>query len=500
MNKPRSHRPRDEARVEFGDWQTPKPLAGEVLALLARDGYAPASVVEPTCGEGSFLSAAARQFPGAKLVGFEISEAYAAKARDNLADVRNAEVNVADFFDVRWEKVLSVLPDPLLIVGNPPWVTNSALGVLESGNLPKKANFKKHSGFDAMTGRSNFDISEWMLIRLLESLHTRPFTMAMLCKASVARRLMEHADANGWPINGELRTIDARLHFAAAVDAVLLWIRGSGKSLIRGGARWPVFESLDALSPVTVMGVVDGRICSNVDAYAKTRSLEGKSEIEWRSGLKHDCAKVMELAAQSGSLTNGFGEPVDVEPEYVFPLLKGSDIANGRLTPTRAVIVPQRSLGENTAVLKEQAPKLWRYLDEHRQHLDARKSSIYREQPPFAVFGVGDYSFAPFKVAICGLYKRLAFTVVKPIEKRPVIFDDTVYFLPCSTLDEAETLAAALASEHAREFFNARVFWDAKRPIGKAILQSISLKALLRVEGLTVERLSRATQVQVALF
>ena len=171
---------------------------------------------------------------------------------------------------------------------------------------------------------------------------------------------------------------------------------------------------------------------------------------------------------------------IDVERSHVYPLLKGSDIANGRLVPRRRVIVTQRVLGEDTQALRTAAPRLWKYLHGHRERLDARKSSIYAKQPAFSMFGIGEYSFAPYKVAICGLYKRLTFAVIRPHQGQPVLVDDTAYFLPFDREEEAEAVALALNSSSAQGFFLARVFWDAKRPINKALLQSLSLEALAR--------------------
>ena len=37
-------------------------------------------------------------------------------------------------------------------------------------NLPEKKNFMGLRGMDARTGKSNFDIAEWMLIQLIEAL------------------------------------------------------------------------------------------------------------------------------------------------------------------------------------------------------------------------------------------------------------------------------------------------------------------------------------------
>jgi hypothetical protein len=486
---------RDEKRIEFGDWQTPKELAEGVVSLLASNVRVPASILEPTCGRGAFLAAAAAVFPKARLLGFDLNESYVRDARDALTGF-DAEIAVADFFQVKWEDVLARLPSPVLVIGNPPWVTNSALGALDAGNLPAKTNFKNLSGLDAMTGKSNFDISEWMLLRLLQAANGSDTTLAMLCKAGVARKVMEHVASQRWNLQGSVHAIDARTHFAAAVDAVLLTVHRPSSALQKGHAhKWSVYESITASTPSKHMGVVDGQLCSDVDAYLATRNLEGPSEIEWRSGIKHDCARIMELEIVDDHLVNGMGKRVDLEREYVYPLLKGSDLANGRMSARRRVVVPQRSLGENTGAIRDRAPSTWAYLISHREHLDARKSSIYRDQPPFAIFGVGDYSFSPYKVAICGLYKRIAFTVIRPIDGQPVMVDDTAYFLPCKTEEEASELASVLNGEKASAFFTARIFWDAKRPINKALLQSLSLDALLRAEGFGPRpRLARSPQ------
>jgi hypothetical protein len=94
------------------------------------------------------------------------------------------------------------------------------------------------------------------------------------------------------------------------------------------------------------------------------------------------------------------------------------------------------------------------------------------------MFGVGPYTFAPWKVAVSGLYKRFAFSLYGPEEGRPVVLDDTCYFL--SFADEAPARAAlrALQSAEAQDFFESRVFWDEKRPIRKALLQSLDLRRL----------------------
>jgi hypothetical protein len=175
---------------------------------------------------------------------------------------------------------------------------------------------------------------------------------------------------------------------------------------------------------------------------------------------------------------NGLGEIVDIEDDVVFPLLKSSDVANGRLARARAraVIVPQRTLGDHGAALP---PRARAYLARHRADFEARKSSVYAGRAPFAVFGVGPYTFAPWKVCVSGLYKKLAFAVVGPVRGRPVMLDDTCYFLPFDDEPTARRAAAALRSPLAQRWFHARVFWDDKRPIRKSILQALDLERLI---------------------
>jgi len=240
--------------------------------------------------------------------------------------------------------------------------------------------------------------------------------------------------------------------------------------------RWPSYDDLASTTPRHTWGLVDGAITRDVDAYLGTRALEGPGGPTWRSGLKHDCARVMELTRDDGGLLHSRVErDVALEPERVFPLLKGSDVANGRLRPRRAVVVPQTRLGEDTAPLSRAAPRTWAYLNRHRAALEARKSRIYRDRPPFSVFGVGDYTFAPYKVAIAGLYPRLAFRLVEPHEGRPVLLDDTCYFLPFDDRAPAERALRRLDAPAARAFFEARWFPDAKRPIHKGLLEALDL-------------------------
>ena len=204
----------------------------------------------------------------------------------------------------------------------------------------------------------------------------------------------------------------------------------------------------------------------------------------WRSGIKHDCAKVMELERNEDGFINGLGEKVNIEDEYVYPLFKSSDIGNRRTNICRKfVIITQKSVGEDTSIIQTAAPKTWEYLCNHNDMLGNRQSSIYKSKPLYSVFGVGDYTFKKWKIAISAFYKKLNFCLVGLIDEKIVAFDDTVNFLSFDSEDEAKFIYSLLISTPAMKYLNSIIFWDEKRPITIDILRRLSIKALAHELG-----------------
>lgn len=467
-------------KIEFGDFQTPAHLARAVCRVVARSGFSPATVVEPTCGCGAFLAAALEVFPEAAIHGCEHDPAHVDAARRRTAMHRQVNVTRGDFFQRNWDAVLAALPEPVLILGNPPWVTNAAIGSLGGDNLPVKSNVDGLRGIDALTGDANFDISEWMIRENIRWLGNRTGAVAVLCKTSVARKVLLSVWSSNVPVGrAVIRGIDSQRNFGVSVDACLLHV-----SIAPGGQvrRCDVYRSLEAVVPCSSFGMSDGVLVSDFGAYERLADLRSASSGGWRSGLKHDCRRVFEFSLTNGELVNGLGEKPVIEPETVFPLLKSSDVARSR-TARKFVLVPHRTMAESPLRLRRVAPNAWRYLVSHRKLVERRASSIYRGRPPFSIFGVGPYSFAPWKVAIASLYKELRFSKIGPLEGRPVLLDDTCYFLPCKSEAECDVLHGMVSSSAAVEFWSSMVFWDAKRPVTARLLNRLDLGRLAALLG-----------------
>ena len=470
--------------AEFGDFQTPLALAARACARLA--AVRPRSIIEPTCGRGSFVQAATLAFPGAeRVLGFEINPEHLRHACEAISDgAGRVTLKQADFFAQDWTQVLRPDWGPWLVIGNPPWVTSAELGSIASTNLPEKSNFQARKGFDAITGKANFDISEWMLLQLLNGLAGQAGTVAVLCKTAVARKVLSQVWADKRPVtSAEMFKIDALSEFGAAVDACLFVLELGHHATIR---ECLVYDSLESAAPIQVIGFDGHGLISNLLGYERTKELGGNDpKYVWRSGIKHDCSKIMELRGDgSSTLTNGLDEAVCIERELRLPFLKSSDIGNGRTTPRGEMVITQKFVGQDTSYIESKFPIAWRYLSSHRELLDRRKSSIYLKNPQFSIFGVGGYTFSPWKVAISGFYKKLTFVVVGPSGDRPVVFDDTVYFLSCSSEEEARFIHELLSSSVAQDFYSSIIHWDEKRPITVGLLKRLSLRKVAEKLGM----------------
>ncbi len=467
-------------RVEFGDFQTPDALALEVCHCLARIGIAPETVVEPTCGRGAFVVAAAQSFSSLREIrAFEVNAAHLSALRARLASEPPpypVHLRQADFFDLDWQESLGDQRGPLLVLGNFPWVTNAALGAIGGANLPDKSNFLGFNGFDAISGKANFDISEWMLLQTLRWFSKRPGDIAMLVKTAVARKVLAHAERQREPVREAfIFGIDAKKSFDAAVDACLLVIRLDANASAH--YDYTVFDNLQGANGRRV-GHRGGLTVGNLDAFEAASHLLGQSPRKWRSGIKHDASAVMEFSRAADGYINGLGEMCRLEEDYLFPLLKGSDVGSNKAWREKFVLVTQRFVGESTDEIRQRAPKTWAYLARHAEQLDARASVIYAKTPRFAIFGIGDYAFAPWRIAVCGLYKALRFRLVGPHDGRPVMFDDTVYYLSFNDEATAVETLDKLQSDGAQALLSSLIFWDEKRPIKTSILNVLDWSKL----------------------
>lgn len=224
---------------------------------------------------------------------------------------------------------------------------------------------------------------------------------------------------------------------------------------------------------------------NSYEDLSKKSALEiyGKSQFIWRNGVKHDCSKVMEFLITNNGLQNGYNESVDIESDLVFPYLKSSDLVKNKFIDRRRVLVTQKFINEPTDYIQIKYPKTWAYLLEHTEDFEKRKSVIYKNKCRYSIFSVGDYTFKPYKIAISGLYKSLCFKLIAPYEDKTVLLDDTCNFISFDSKEKAEFILELLQTETAFQYLNARISWEAKRPVKTEVLNSIDFEKLAKKEN-----------------
>lgn len=477
-----------EERGEYGDYQTNESLAKAVTEVVFSKGLVPDVIIEPTCGKGNFILAALRRFPNVKeIIGVEIYNPYVWQCKfnilnyflsNNIPNKPTIRIIHANIFNFDFQRIKEQIKDSkLLVLGNPPWVNNSTLGALESHNLPQKTNFKKQKGIDAITGKGNFDIAEYIVLSLMRVFEKKNGYMSLLVKNSVIKNVVYAQHTNEFFISEiEEMNIDSKKEFNVSVDASLLLCKFNSEPAM----QCQVFDFYDQ-SPRVKFGWIGNQFYADIDG--KQDTIDGRCPLEWRQGIKHDCSSVMELQFDGARYINKLNEEVQLEDDMVYGILKSSDLKGLIATdPKRFVIITQKSVGQNTEYISRY-PQTHAYLYKHIDQFHKRKSSIYKGKPEFSIFGVGDYSFKPYKVAISGLYKTFHFTLIESNNK-PVMLDDTCYFLGFDELKEAVVIHTILNSDKVCRFLQSITFHDAKRMITKEVLMRIDFRKALKVNDI----------------
>ena len=513
-----------------GDYQTPASLAQQVCSYLYEvRKLRPQAVLEPTCGLGAFLTAS-KIFAAREYVGIELNSAYCQHCRDHITEDNLTIVN-ADILTTATRPLIH--EQPLLIVGNPPWVNQATLSALEAAPAPTRAakDFAL-SGLAALTGESNFDIATAITLQLIVEYQGTNTTVALLCKSTVAIKVFQELKRRGIGFTCcDLLHINAAKAFGVDVCAGLLVVELTTKSSVATPDVCKIFDLQQPLEVVECCGYLKGRFyrqlplelatttgysrntanattttttiattatlasaphatappCLPNPDLAMLTALDGQCQLPWRQGIKHDCAAIMELQPKELSpspatshdkslqLTNGLGEHVVVEPEWVFPLVKSSHLKAPLMSSWRKyVLVPQHKLHEDTAHLEQDAPLLWAYLHNHAEYFARRKSRIYRDRPVFTLFGLGEYSFAPYKVAVSGFAQQPLFCLLDGTT-RPVMTDDTCYFLSFTQYEMAYVTMLLLNSPQVQTFYGSIALKEAKRPLCKKVLARLDL-------------------------
>jgi hypothetical protein len=476
-------------KIGFGDFQTPKLLTDAVCAFLKRIyKLNPAILLEPTCGTGHFIYSSLYHFIKIKkIIGIDIKDDYLKKADKLINPLLNSDQQVTllngNAFCVNFKDVVNTDNNKsLMIIGNLPWITNSGLSLINHSNQPEKTNFLKLRGFDAKTGKSNFDISEYIYLRLIEDFYNTNTIISLIIKKSAARKLLKNIWERHLSYNRcSLVNIDTKKHFKVASDGCLLTIRFS-LDKARKFKTCDIYDSLSSKKIKTKLSYFNKIISYNLPFHKKNNQFIKKSDYIWRSGIKHDLAKVLELHFKDNHYYNGFDKVIDIEDNLIFPLYKSSDLMKEKIPkkPRKHIIIPQKFISENTEYIRYEYPKTWDYLSCYLSLFEKRKSIVHKNKPKFSIFSVGEYSFSKYKIAVSAFSKKVIFHSLTSIENKPVMLDDTCNFISLKSRAEMDYIYEMINSKKSISVLDSIIFTDSKRPITIEILNNISIEEIAK--------------------
>jgi type I restriction-modification system DNA methylase subunit len=143
---------------------------------------------------------------------------------------------------------------------------------------------------------------------------------------------------------------------------------------------------------------------------------------------------------------------VAIEPDLLYPLLRGRDVKRWKAEPSAYILMVQdpvkrRGIDENE--LKTKYPKTYLYLKRFEKILRERSAfkryftrksingRIVETGPFYSMFDVGDYTFAPYKVVWRYIAADFICAVTLPFNEKPIIPNEKLILIACNNENEA---------------------------------------------------------------
>jgi hypothetical protein len=155
---------------------------------------------------------------------------------------------------------------------------------------------------------------------------------------------------------------------------------------------------------------------------------------------------------------------IEIEPDLVYPAIRGSDVRRWRATAGVCVLLAQDPLtreGYPEDWLRASYPKTHEYLSRFKDVLLSRGSRAVRDLAQkssfYAMYGIGPYTLARHKVVWQRLATDMQAAVVGTLRRRgldskPAIPTDTTAMVPARNADEAHYLCGVLNAASVRAY------------------------------------------------
>jgi len=461
-------------------------LLANLLEEYVRGGFGAGAFVERACAE-------LRIEPGSVQAGVlrDLFGLLAQKKAEGLDDI--------------WARVLKNAFMPLflepfdVVVGNPPWVNWESLPEgyrRDSAHLWQEYGLFVHSGMDAILGKGKKDLSTLMTYAVASRFLKDGGKLGFVITQSVFktagagqgfRRFRIGKDGAFLRVLGvddlsELQPFEG----ASNRTAVVVLQKGQATRYAVPYTHWKkgtpgrldydstLQEALDATQRLRLQAVpVDKEdptsawLTAREGALRAIRKALGQSDYQGRAGVCTWLNGVywLEIVGKRPdgllvvrNLTKGAKREVpqvtaEIEPDLVYPLLRGRDVSRWHAQPAAHTLVvqdPESRRGIDEGLLQRRQPKTYAYLKQFEP--DLRQRSGYRryfskDDAFYSMFDVAEYTFAPYKVVWPWIAVSLRAGVSTCSDDgRPTVPEHNTSFVSCDDSIEAHYVCGCLNS------------------------------------------------------
>lgn len=383
-----------------------------------------------------------------------------------------------------WARIIKNAFAPLFqgrfdyVAGNPPWVNWESLPDeyrKEVAPLWAAHDLFPHKGFDAILGGSKDDISILMTYTAIDKYLKEKGKLGFLITQSVFKTAGGGQGFRGFQLGDGIplsvvhiddmselkpfpgaanRTAIVVLEKGRATEYPVPYTYWRGEKRGRGRRRTiPEDVTLEEATkmtersnfvaePVDDKDITSSWITGRPRALSAVRKVLGLSDYEARAGVCTWMNAVywVQIIGQRpdglivvSNLLKGAKRKVEdvqtaIEPDLLYPLLRGRDVERWEAKPSAYIIVTHEpGMGLNAVPedeMKVRYPKTYAYFKRFEEVLRSRSGyrRYFSEDDPFySMFDVGDYTFAPYKVVWPWISKSLACAVVSSNNKGKII-------------------------------------------------------------------------------
>ncbi len=393
------------------------------------------------------------------------------------------------------------------VVGNPPWVNWESLPDEYRKSIKpiwERYGLFPHGGMDTILGKGKKDISMLMTYVVIDKLLKQDGKLGFVITQSVLktsgaaqgfRRFSIPEGKNEIPLRVVYVDDMVNLNpFEGATNRTAVVVIQKGKRTsypvsytlwrkIRG-QRFSYDNTLEEVQkatkrlelyaePVSDEDCTSAWLTARKTALKAVRKILGKSDYRGYEGVNTGGANgvywvdVVDTRPDGllvvKNITEGVKTKVKevteaVEPDLLYPLLRGRDIKRWKSEPSAHILMvqdPVKRRGIDEEKMQNDFPKTHAYLKKFEKVLKARSSRgisdmIKKGAPFYTMFAVGNYTFAPWKVVWREVSHTLDAAVAEVHNDKSTLPDHTLIMVDCQTKQETHYLCACLNSSPSR--------------------------------------------------